>query len=117
MNTKPIVEQPKSRCSKCQSTERTGYTHTETKRITGMHNGQPYNRVVWRSCKCTHCGQHRQDKSYEMVPESPARGESKNKKGEVRGNSPAAKTESAKQNSAPQEKTPTKKPRSGKSIG
>jgi hypothetical protein len=118
---KSIVEQPKSRCVQCNSTERSGYTNTETKQISGIRDGQPYNRIVWRRCKCSSCGKHRVDKSFEFVAESPAgtkvRGEAKKENSEVRRKTQTAKTETPKQNLLQEPKPTTKKLRSGKGIG
>jgi hypothetical protein len=57
-----------SRCSKCQSTERTPYTNKTEKAIAGLHEGKPYTHVVWRSTTCAGCSQARRDRSYEHRP-------------------------------------------------
>ena len=55
-----------SRCKQCQSTERSSYgDHPTVHEITGVHNGQPYKRMVWRRCRCLNCGQWRIDIFYE----------------------------------------------------
>jgi hypothetical protein len=54
-----------SRCPKCRSTERTAYANTTEKPIVGLHEGEPYTHVVWRSTTCAACGQARRDRSFE----------------------------------------------------
>ena len=61
-----------TRCAKCQSTERSPYSQ---RRATDFHNthlqdGKPYNRIVYRSCHCLQCGQHRRDRTFELVEKS-----------------------------------------------
>lgn len=66
-----VVVEP-SRCEKCDSTERSAYFGTP--RVIeyasgGLDSkGKPFNRVVFRRCRCLSCGQIRQDKSQEYHP-------------------------------------------------
>ena len=56
-----------SRCRKCNSTERSPYTHKTTKAVSGERDGKPFNRIVWRRTKCLACGQARIDQMFELV--------------------------------------------------
>jgi len=60
-----IVDSIKSRCPKCQSTDRTPYSGTVTVHAPGMDGTQPYTHVVKRWTKCAKCGQARVDQSLE----------------------------------------------------
>lgn len=61
-----IVDSIKSRCPKCQSTDRTPYSGTVTVAASGVdQTGQPYTHVVKRWTKCAKCGQARVDQSLE----------------------------------------------------
>jgi hypothetical protein len=64
---KPTADAPASRCPQCGSTNRTPYTHTTRHECNGEHEGKPFNRVTWRSTSCRDCGQHRRDKTRELV--------------------------------------------------
>lgn len=57
-----------SACPKCGCTEHTGY-HGIRRMATGgtTASGHVYNLIVWRRTSCKSCGQHRVDRSYEMV--------------------------------------------------
>lgn len=63
------VEAAPTRCRQCGSTSRSAYFGRNTVVQTGEHEGRPYNRIVWRRCRCEACGQHRFDKSFELEPE------------------------------------------------
>lgn len=64
----PITEVPKSRCIKCQSTEREEYTNPKTLEHCGIApDGKPYNFVSWKHTKCLKCGQRRVDKFFEYI--------------------------------------------------
>lgn len=53
-------------CEKCRSTERT-VIGTRTYRHQGQTpDGQLYNCVVWRRCRCNHCKTFRTEKSFEF---------------------------------------------------
>lgn len=54
-------------CQRCSSTERSRYTHRQELEYAGEHDGRPFNRIVWRSCSCLACGQHRRDKFFELI--------------------------------------------------
>lgn len=54
-------------CLRCDSTERSPYYDRQELDYAGEHDGRPFNRIVWRACSCLQCGQHRRDKSYELV--------------------------------------------------
>lgn len=63
----PKSELKKSRCPKCNSTERTGYTDVRTLPVAGvMDDGTTYDTVIWRRTRCKACNQTRIDKSYEL---------------------------------------------------
>lgn len=60
------VEVNPSRCPVCHSTKRAPYDRApHVVESSGMHDGRPYNRVVFRYTKCLVCGQARCDKHYE----------------------------------------------------
>jgi hypothetical protein len=61
-----------SRCPRCGSSKRSEYYNRREVAFSGVFQEQPYNRVVYRRCKCTDCGQHRIDRTYELqtVPAS-----------------------------------------------
>jgi len=57
------------RCPACQSTNRSPFIPggTTTQEIEGNDpQGEPYDAVVWRKCKCLDCGQLRTERSYEL---------------------------------------------------
>ena len=60
----PVCVVEPSRCLKCGSMTRSDYWGKVVRECTGMHNGRPYSRVVWRRCRCLACGQTRVDKEY-----------------------------------------------------
>ena len=60
-----IVDSVKSRCPKCQSTDRTPYSGTVTVYAPGIDCDQPYTHVVKRWTRCAKCGQARVDQSQE----------------------------------------------------
>lgn len=60
----PIVERVLPACPLCGSTNRR-VVHTKQLEYSGVHNGQDYNRVVWRRCKCLDCEGVRVEKSFE----------------------------------------------------
>lgn len=62
-----------SRCPSCGSTERTPYTDRQELEYEGERDGKSYNRVIWRTCSCAACGQHRKDKSFELLKKKPAK--------------------------------------------
>ena len=65
---KPVVEIQASRCPSCESTERTPYADRRELSYSGTApDGQHYDRVVWRSCRCARCGQARVDKTFELT--------------------------------------------------
>jgi hypothetical protein len=58
-----------SRCPKCQSTAREPYAgHPRVADLSGMHDGQPFNRIVYRNTRCTACGQARVDREWRYEP-------------------------------------------------
>lgn len=58
----------KSRCPKCQSTDREAYHNVRELAIDSVTpDGERYNRVIWRRTRCKNCGQVRIDKSFELV--------------------------------------------------
>ena len=63
----PKSELKKSRCPKCKSTERTGYTDVRSMSVDGvMDDGSRYDTVIWRRTRCKACNQTRIDKSFEL---------------------------------------------------
>ena len=61
----PIVNVEISACPKCGSTKRSSYSNTITKDIQGvLADGREYEKVIWRDCWCSDCGQHRKDRTY-----------------------------------------------------
>lgn len=54
-------------CTKCGSTERTGYHCVRTLESKGNLKGRPYTRIVWKRTICKACGQHRTDRVFENV--------------------------------------------------
>lgn len=54
-----------SRCPRCKSTERSPYENSHEHAVVGEENGQPYDTVIWRTCRCLKCGQWRVDRSTE----------------------------------------------------
>lgn len=67
-NITEIVTVKASRCAKCGSTERTPYTNTLEREIAGLHEGQEYTHILWRSTTCASCGQGRRDRCFENRP-------------------------------------------------
>jgi hypothetical protein len=68
-----IVDVAVSRCTACGSTNRLGYHHTAITEQGGLTpDGQVYERIVRRYCRCADCGQTRIDRSYETGPRSAA---------------------------------------------
>lgn len=64
----PVVVVEPSRCTRCGSTARTGYSGTTevARAIPGeTPEGKPYTHIVWRRTCCRDCGQVRCDKSFE----------------------------------------------------
>lgn len=64
-NVTEVVTVAPSRCRKCLSTERTAYVNPLEREIAGVHDGQPYTHIIWRSTKCARCGQGRKDRTFE----------------------------------------------------
>lgn len=64
-NVTEVVTVAPSRCRKCLSTERTPYVNALEREIAGVHEGQPYTHIIWRSTKCAKCGQGRKDRTFE----------------------------------------------------
>lgn len=56
-------------CRRCGSTERSPYFGIRRFPYCGEKDGRPYNRIVWRSCRCLQCGQHRREKTFEQSAE------------------------------------------------
>ena len=55
-------------CPKCQSTELFGVDKPPLPRdISGVINGQPYNRIVWRDKQCRACGQRVRVRTWENI--------------------------------------------------
>ncbi len=60
------AEAPASRCAKCGSTNREHYDRRTVQTYAGIDPaGRPYTRIIRRWTKCTDCGQHRIDRTYE----------------------------------------------------
>ena len=58
-----------SRCKVCGSTERDPYTKRTVQAYGGKTpEGLPYTHIVRRWTRCTGCGQHRVDMSFENLP-------------------------------------------------
>lgn len=53
-------------CPACGSTNRTGYTNRVELAFTGVHNGRPFDHIVWRTTQCVDCCQVRRDKHHEQ---------------------------------------------------
>lgn len=66
---KPLADAEKSRCPRCHSTERERYFGTHEVDASGLIDGKPYNKVIFRRTACASCGQHRSDRSFEFDPE------------------------------------------------
>lgn len=65
-NVTEVVDVKVSHCRKCHSTERTAYTNTVEREISGVTSDQrPYTHILWRSTKCAACGQARKDRCFE----------------------------------------------------
>jgi hypothetical protein len=65
--TKPrqvVLVRPAS-CPGCQSTEREPYRLAFTRKQPGFHNGQRYDRIVYRDTKCKACGRPRREAHFE----------------------------------------------------
>ncbi len=68
-----VVPVVKSRCAKCDSTNRGEYWGRTVQQFAGTApDGKPYTHIVRRKCKCLTegCGQIRIDKTYENRPSS-----------------------------------------------
>ncbi len=64
--TRVVVEIYAAYCPKCGSSDRTAYTHSRSKQISGaLLDGRPYSNVIWQRCKCLKCGQTRVEKTFE----------------------------------------------------
>ncbi|HAH46841.1 hypothetical protein [Gimesia sp.] len=64
----PIVDFVLPQCSKCKSSERTGYNNVKTRASSGIApDGYPYNFVSRKRTSCRNCGQRRIDVYYEYV--------------------------------------------------
>ncbi|HUS46145.1 MAG TPA: hypothetical protein VM219_08980 [Phycisphaerae bacterium] len=64
----PVVEVSRSRCPKCESTERTRVLGRPPREwaYNGVDpGGKPFTHVVWRHCVCVACGQRFVEKTYE----------------------------------------------------
>ena len=73
-NVKATADANPSRCPECGSTKRTAYEGTpNVQDYSGESNGQPYNKIVRRRCQCFDCGQYRIDRTFEYIPDPPAR--------------------------------------------
>lgn len=65
----PVVDVLLSRCPACGSTARSGYHRVITSDVGGLApDGQPYDRLVRRYCRCLDCDQVRIDRAYETGP-------------------------------------------------
>ena len=61
----PVVDAVKTRCPKCESTDRTEYSGTKTRDIAGrLPDGTEYQKIHWRRCRCGNCGQARVDREF-----------------------------------------------------
>lgn len=71
----PTVVVEKTRCPKCQSTDRSEYMGTPNVQLLTTavldREGKPYNKVTRRRCKCLNCGQIRFDQIREMTKKTP----------------------------------------------
>lgn len=72
-NKQAPVTGDKTRCPKCDSTEREAYFATVEHAVEGVRDEKPYTHVVWRRTRCRSCGQIRQDRFYENRPRQKAR--------------------------------------------
>lgn len=61
----PVNSVEISRCPKCGSPERAHYANKRVLEASGVKDGRPYARVVWRRTRCLACGQVRDDKTFE----------------------------------------------------
>lgn len=64
-----------SRCPKCNSTNREAYSRNRTvvQNVAGTTEpgtGNPVTHMIFRTTKCTDCGQHRRDISYLFDPKA-----------------------------------------------
>jgi len=65
----PTVFHVPSRCPRCQSTRRTGYTHVVSSPYDGIApDNKPYTTLTLRRCRCGSCNFPRVDRVYEYVP-------------------------------------------------
>ena len=63
-----------TRCRRCGSTNRTRYTNTRVRFISGTDfQGRPYSRMIWRRTQCLHCGQYRDDIARVYEPDGAVR--------------------------------------------
>lgn len=65
------IDVPQVKCLRCGSTERTKFERGTRKPLNarGMINGQKYNQVRWRRCRCLNCGQIRVERSFHFIIE------------------------------------------------
>lgn len=70
-NPSPIVVCALPNCPRrgCGSTDREVLRKVRERVAPGMHDGQPYNRTVWRRVRCLACRQVYVLISYELAPE------------------------------------------------
>jgi hypothetical protein len=61
---RPTVDAPLTRCPQCGSTDRERVGNAVRQESAGLHQGQPYNLIVWRRTKCLSCGQFRTDREF-----------------------------------------------------
>lgn len=67
MKSLPVAASVKSRCPKCDSTDREAYHNVKELPSRGKTaDGRNYNLVVWRRTKCKNCGQMRIDRTFEL---------------------------------------------------
>jgi hypothetical protein len=59
-------------CPKCHSTRRKPYTEgvVADRKMSGVIDGRPYNRIVWRRTQCADCGQALTVREFHFAPES-----------------------------------------------
>lgn len=68
---RPVVDETPTRCIVCHSTDRTPYDNSKEIILEGdgvWTDGKPYNGVLLRHTKCTHCGQSRTDRKPLFTP-------------------------------------------------
>ena len=64
-----------SRCPNCGSSQRTKYENPERRDYSGA--GLEYVAIIYRTCRCMHCGQARRDQEKVYAPKGTALEESK----------------------------------------